>query len=166
MERSREERRRRRLPRPYGGDYPKSRAAAYRPVDSGPDPLRTLNVARIAHYPLLTAWASLQNVHLTGRNGVQILDRAITEKTIDVNGPIMSEVAYFVGDILCDERPGWQWNVDAWGLPVLALDSDHGGGPTVWDVLKVVKRRINQDSPSLIEALDRVCTEPQGHQRG
>ena len=97
MERSRDERRHRRLPRPYAGEYPERRVAAYRPVESGPDPLRTLDVARIGEYPLLTAWAALHNADLTGRQGVQVLDRAIDEKTIDVDGPIMSEVAYFVG---------------------------------------------------------------------
>ena len=52
--------------------------------------------------------------------------------------------------------------MDAWGLPVLALDSEHGGGPTVWDVLKFVKRRINQESPSLAEAIDHFGTESEG----
>ena len=117
MERSRGERRPARLPRPYGGDYPDPWVATYRPVRSGPDPLRTLDVARIAHYPLLQAWTSLHNVRLTGRDGIQTLDQAVAERTIDVNGPIMREVAYFVGDLLCDERPGWHWNVDAGGSP-------------------------------------------------
>ncbi|GHG51273.1 hypothetical protein GCM10012320_20340 [Sinomonas cellulolyticus] len=161
MEHSREKRHRPRLPRPYGGEHPNERVGVYRPIDST-DPLRTLDLARIAQYPLLTAWASLHGLRLTGRDGVHILDRAIAEKTIDVNGPIMIEVAYFVGDLLCDERPGWRWNVDTWGLPILALDSNHDRSPTVWDVLQFVKRRTNQESPSLMAALDHFGPEHEG----
>lgn len=91
------------LPRPYGGDYPKQGFAGYEPADGRPDPLRTLDVERIGRYPLLAAWAMLRDVRLAGRAGVEILDQAIGDKTVQVNGPIMNEVAYYVGDLLCDE---------------------------------------------------------------
>jgi hypothetical protein len=109
---------------------------------------------RIGHYPLLTAWAILHNFHLAGRAGVEILDQAISDKTIELSGSIMNEVAYYVGDLLCDESPGWRWNIDAWGLPVLAFDTSEDPGPTVWNVLAFVQRRSTQESPSLREVLD------------
>lgn len=79
------------LPRPYGGDYPKQGFAEYERSDGLPDPLRTLDVERIGHYPLLAAWAVLHEVHLAGRAGVEILDQAIRDKAVQVNGTIMSD---------------------------------------------------------------------------
>lgn len=148
------------LPRPYGGDYPRQGFAEYEPVDARPDPLRTLDVERIGRYPLLAAWAVLHDVRLAGRAGVEILDQAIIDKALQLNGPIMNEVAYYVGDLLCDEHRGWRWNVDAWGLPVLALDTSREPGRLVWDVLEYVRRSVSGESPSLIVALDRFGADP------
>lgn len=147
----------RRLPRPYGGEAGKLAAAAYEPVGNGPDPLRTVDLARIGHYPLLRAWASLHDVHLSGREGIAILEQAIEDRSLQVDGPVMDEVAYFVGDLLCDERPEWHWNVDAWGLPVLICVE--GSSPKAWDVFQFVRRRAGQESPSLLEALDHLAEE-------
>ncbi|WP_218918329.1 hypothetical protein [Sinomonas atrocyanea] len=147
-------RRMRRLPRPWGGDYPKRGYAAYEPVDPDqPDRFRTVDVPRIGSYPLLVQWAALHGLSLRGADGVEVLDRAITNREIQIDGPIMAEVAYYVGDLLCEEQSSWRWNVDAWGLPVLVLDREDLKSPEVWDILGFLRRRSDQGSPTLAEAL-------------
>lgn len=86
-----------------------------------------------------------------------ILEQAIRDRSLQVDGPVMAEVAYFVGDLLCEECPEWHWNVDAWGLPVLACGG--GSAPKAWPVLDFVRRRATEASPSLLEALDHLAEE-------
>lgn len=154
-----------RIPRPYGGSLINERIATYRRVDDGPDPRRTVALARIGSYPLLTAWAGLNDVALEGRGTLDVIESAIDQGRIDVNGPIMIEVGYFLGDALCEEYEGWEWDIDASGLPVLVFNREHPAEALVWNVFAFLGKRAGPGPLTLAETLDRMGAESLGRGR-
>ncbi|MFC0458957.1 hypothetical protein ACFFGR_20790 [Arthrobacter liuii] len=145
-----------RIPRPYGGSLIGKGAVAYRRAGEGLDPRRTVSVPLIGSYPLLAAWAGLNGLRLDGRDTLHAIEAAIGEGGIDVDGPIMLEVGYFLGDTLCQEYEGWEWNIDASGLPVLVFDREHPANALVWNVFSFLRKKTGPGPLTLAEALDRM----------